>query len=353
MTVVGVDQREVTALVDALHASGAAPADASLLAVDAAPIGIGAMADTFRMQLTWSEGSVGPRSLVAKKPSSDPAAAATAASLGAYEREARFYVELAPRTEVRAPRLLGIVHEAGVPNTVLLEDLSEEYQPGDQFAGLTVDVLQQARHQLVLLQAPFWEDEETAAIDWLHRRLGVPIPGIVERMERSWSSARDTIGASLTADERACVDRFVTRAGEWAMSLSGPSSLVHHDYRVDNMLFGRGELVVLDWQTIGWGPAMFDVAYLFGTSLEPEQRRAVERDEIARHVDDLAAAGVSWNTESAWHAYRQASFAVLLMLVPPIASVKTNPRMEAMYRRLLAFGARMALDLDALEFLPT
>jgi len=33
-------------------------------------------------------------------------------------------------------------------------------------------------------------------------------------------------------------------------------------------------------------------------------------------------------------------------------TVKTNPRMEATYRRLIPFGARMALDLDALEFLP-
>ena len=117
------------------------------------------------------------------------------------------------------------------------------------------------------------------------------------------------------------------------------------------MLFGRGELVVLDWQTIGWGPAMFDVAYLLGTSLEPVRRRAVERGQVLRHVDDLAAHGVSWSAHDAWEAYRHASFAVLLMLVPPIATVKTNPRMEAMYRRLIAFGARMVLDLGALEFL--
>jgi len=353
MTLAGVDREELLRLAQALRDSGAAAPDAQLITMSPQPIGIGAMADTFRIELSWSADGAGPRSLVAKKPSSDPAAAATAASLGAYEREARFYTELAPCTAVRAPRLLGVVQaDDGVPSTVLLEDLSKDYQPGDQFAELDLHVLRQARRQLLLLQAPFWEDQQTASLAWLHRRLGVPIPHIVERMQRSWSAARDTIGASLAAEERACVDRFVAGAGGWALGLGGPTSLVHHDYRVDNMLFGRGELVVLDWQTIGWGSVMFDVAYLHGTSLAPERRRAVERAEIARHVEDLAAEGVAWGVDAAWKAYRHAAFAVLLMLVPPIASVKVNPRMEAMYCRLLAFGARMALDLGAFEFLP-
>jgi aminoglycoside/choline kinase family phosphotransferase len=352
MTPAAAESVEADRMVHALQSAGMAVPSAELVGMEKAPIGIGAMADTFRIQLTWSEESAGPRSLVIKKPYADPAAAATAASLGAYEREAKFYVELAPRTAVRAPRLLGVELDDGIPSTVLLEDLSEDYHPGDQFAELALPLLRQARHQLVLLQAPFWQNADTANLDWLHRRLGVPIPAIVERMQRSWSSARSTIGSGLTSDERACVDRFVSRAGEWASGLNGPCSLVHHDYRVDNMLFGQNEIVVLDWQTIGWGPAMFDVAYLLGTSLEPERRRAVERDEIARHVDELAQHGVDWDAAEAWQAYRQAAFAVLLMLVPPIASVKTNARMEAMYGRLIAFGARMAIDLDALDLLP-
>jgi len=112
MTLAGVD-REATRLARALVDSGAASPGAELAAIDAAPIGIGAMADTFRVQLTWSVLAAGPASLVVKKPSTDAAAAATAASLGAYEREARFYIELAPRTAVRVPRLLGAVLDDG------------------------------------------------------------------------------------------------------------------------------------------------------------------------------------------------------------------------------------------------
>jgi hypothetical protein len=87
--------------------------------------------------------------------------------------------------------------------------------------------------------------------------------------------------------------------------------------------------------------------------VSPETRRAIEGDEVSRHVADLAALGVTWDDEAAWTSYRKAAFAVLLMLVPPTGSVKRSDRGDAMFRRLLRFGARMALDLEADQFLPS
>ena len=316
---------------------------AQLAGVEAEPIGIGAMADTLLVRLNWSGDVTGPPTLVAKLPSADPLAARTAASLGAYEREARFYAELAPRTQVSVPAYYGTLPDGGL----LLEDLSA-LEPGDQFHDMPTARLRQARRQLVALQAPFWEDPETAGLDWLHRRQGVPIPAIVERMERSWAVAAERLAGDFDAAERAVIDRFVGAAGAWAESLAGPFSLSHHDFRADNLLIGGERLVVLDWQTVGWGAPMFDVAYLLCTSVGVETRRAIERDEVRLHVDEL---GVDWSHDEAWDAYRRASWATLLMLVPPTGSVKASERLDRMFRRLLRHGARMALDLDAQEFL--
>lgn len=346
------DVTDLDTIAQALRSSGAAEPDAVLAGAEFLAIGEGAMADTFKVHMTWVTDGTGPSSLVMKRPSTDVKAAATAASLGAYEREARFYTELAPRSAVRAPGLLGVMTNADspVPDTVLLEDLTDGYRPGEQLSETPLIDVRRARHQLALLQAPFWDDPKTAALPWLHRRIGVPIPGILERMDRSWSDARE-IRESLDPPERECIDRFVAGAGKWAQSASGPCSLVHHDYRVDNMLFSDSEVVAIDWQTIGWGPVLFDFAYLLGTSLETETRRSVERDELVRYLADLEDLGVDWSLDRAWEAYRWSAFAVLLMLVPPISSVKSTPRSDAMFRRLLALGARFALDLDSLELL--
>jgi hypothetical protein len=339
-------------VVEALRQSHCATEDAEIASMDAQPVGIGALADTFRLEPVWRRGS-GPPSLVAKVPSTDPTAAATAASIGAYAREVRFYEDLAPRTTLSVPAHLGTLEIDGERTGLLLEDLTD-LAPGDQMTEPSIALLRRARHQLVELQRPFWDDEQLAGADWLHRRQGIPIPGIHDRMQRSWSVAADRITAGFDQEERAAIDRFVPAASAWAETLSGPFSLCHHDFRMDNLLVGHGpeRVVVLDWQTVGWGSPMFDVAYLLGTSLEPETRRLVERDEVARHVDELGGAGVIWTFDGAWEAYRRAAFAVLLMLVPPTGSVKASDRTDAMYRRLLRQGARMVLDLGALEFLP-
>lgn len=99
-----------------------AAASDSLVGIDARPIGIGALADTFLVTLRWAAGAAGPGSLVAKLPSVDPQAARTAASLGAYEREARFYAELAPCTGLSLPAHYGTLGDGGL----LLEPLIDE-----------------------------------------------------------------------------------------------------------------------------------------------------------------------------------------------------------------------------------
>ena len=209
--------------------------------------------------------------------------------------------------------------------------------------------LRQARRQLVALQAPFWDDGETAALEWLHRRQGVPIGGIVERMERSWAVAADRLDRRLRPAERAVIDRFVASAGAWAEALDGPFSLCHHDFRADNLLIGGGRLVVLDWQTVGWGAPMFDVAYLLGTSVGPETRRDVERDEVRRHVEEL---DVGWSDADAWAGVPAGLLGGAADARAADRQREGSERLDRMFRRLLRQGARMALDLDAQEFLP-
>ncbi len=347
----------------ALRARGRCRDTATIRTLTTEPIGIGALADTFRLHLTWRDGE-GPDTLVAKMPAADESAARTAASIGAYEREVRFYVDLAPASTVAVPELYGVLGEAGAEAGLLLADLSERYVPGEQLSDAPPELVRRLRRQLVALQAPFWNDASTGGLDWLHRRLGVPIPGIAARMRTSWATSRERLTGGFDPAEVDLIDRFVTCADAWAQSLDGPYSLTHHDFRLDNVMVARAAdpadstssaeppVVVLDWQTVGWGVPMFDVAYLLGTSMSPARRRELEREEIRRHVADLREAGVAWDEDDAWRRYRQASFAVLLMLVPPTGSVKQSARADAMFARLLRFGARMALDLDATEFLP-
>lgn len=72
-----------------------------------------------------------------------------------------------------------------------------------------------------------------------------------------------------------------------------PWTLLHGDYRLDNVLFrSNGDLVVLDLQALMYGRPAFDVAYFITTALAPEH--SIEETVLLRtYHDALVAAGVS------------------------------------------------------------
>jgi thiamine kinase-like enzyme len=128
--------------------------------------------------------------------------------------------------------------------------------------------------------------------------------------------------------------------------------LAHHDYRLDNMLFGDGKIWVVDWQTLGWGPPAWDLSYFVGSSLDVEDRRAWERDLVQRHAERLRAAGISdWGRDIAWDAYRQMAYGTFLLTMPAAGEVRSNERTRQMYVAMWNRAATMVQDLGSHEFL--
>ncbi len=70
-----------------------------------------------------------------------------------------------------------------------------------------------------------------------------------------------------------------------------PWTVVHGDFRLDNLMFGGERVAVLDWQTVRLGPAMSDVAYFIGSALQPDDRRSNEESLVREYHAALVAAG--------------------------------------------------------------
>lgn len=314
------------------------------------PIGDGQLADSFLVSMNWPEPELGfPTSAVVKLPSSDVNSARIGGSIGAYRRECDFYRQIAPQLTVRTPELLGVIESS---QGVILEDLSERAARRDQIGADNIDFVRAGCRELVGLQAPFWDDPTVASLPWLHRRMGLPIPDIAERYRTSWKAVKSDWSDRFQPDEIEAVSRFAVACEDWAKSLKGPFTLVHHDYRFDNMMFEGTDPYILDWQTVGWGLPMFDFAYLLGTSLTSSDRAAYERELVDEQSAALTAAGVSgMGPDEAWEAYRLASFATLLMLVPAARSVQRSERGDQMFTTSIQRGARQIIELNALDLL--
>jgi hypothetical protein len=320
---------------------------APVAALTTTRIGTGQMSESHRVEPTYAAGpDAGPASVVVKLAASDPTSRATGIGLGIYEREVRFYEELAPRIGGPLAGCLASAFDAAEGwFTLVLEDIAPARQ-GDQIAGCGVDEAALAMEGLARLHAPVLADPVLGATPWLNESspvnqafLSQLLPGFLERY-----------GDCVAPEHRALCERFVASSDAWMTDRQPPLGLVHGDYRLDNLLFGEARsLTVVDWQTVGWGPVMLDASYFLGGGLTVEDRRRHEEELVRLYHDALGAEGFSW--EACWAGYRRQAFHNVLMAIVASMLVERTPRGDDMFMATLARGAQQALDLDAVELL--
>lgn len=318
------------------------------------PVGTGQMADTLRLHLEVEGPSAAPETLVAKIASSDEASRATGAIMRAYEVEVCFYAEVAERTAMRAPEAhwCALDVEAGA-FTLILSDVVGATQ-GDQIAGCSVDVAAACLEDLAGLHGPCWEDPALAALGWLNRG-GPELEGFTAGVVQGVLPAfLERYGSMLSSDQVGLLEAFIPRMGDWYAARVGPRTAAHSDFRLDNLLFVPGESrpVVVDFQTMVWGHAGDDLAYLIGGNLLPEDRRGAEEDLIAEYLGLLAASGVEgYGRAEIDRAYRLGTLAGVVMGVGASMLVQRTERGDEMFLCSIGRHAQHALDLDALSLL--
>jgi aminoglycoside phosphotransferase (APT) family kinase protein len=147
-----------------------------------------------------------------------------------------------------------------------------------------------------------------------------------------------------------------TAAGPLFAGLGEPFSLVHVDYRLDNLLIDQRQqpprVAVVDWQSITLGSPLADVAYFLGAGLEPARRRAVEAYIVRASHAALQRAGIdgyAWTC--CWDDYRRAAFAGFGVTVIASMLVQQTPRGDEMFTVMARRHSRHAIDLGAEAFL--
>ena len=324
----------------------------TVVGVEATPIGTGQIADSVRLALAWAVASGGPSTLVAKVTTASPTSRATAMATRTYEVEAGFYNDLATTLAVRTPRCWWAGHD---PDTgaygILLEDVAPAVQ-GDQVAGCSVDDAAAALKEAALLHGSRWGDAALGHIAWLDRTsvggggvsglLQALLPGFLERY-----------GSRLSRDVVALAERFASRAGAYGAGAHGARTVVHADFRNDNLMFGGERVCVLDWQTAGLGAALSDVSYFLGGSLLPDVRRAGEQDLVRAYWQRLVAMpGVEITWDECWEDYRRFAFGGLVMAVIASMIVVRTDRGDDMFVAMADRAGRHAIDLDSEGLLP-
>ncbi len=320
---------------------------ARVVAARTDPVGTGQVADTVRIHLEYDPPGAGPATLVAKVPSADETSRAGAAATRTYEVEASFYRDLAGELPVRTPECWYAAHDAATnAYVVVLEDVAPAVQ-GDQMRGCAVGDIEAAVDELALLHGPRWGDPTLAAMDWPRRPTPESTQGTGDLITWAVESFKERYTDRLEPATVALVERFMPRLRDYVAHPSEPWTVVHGDFRADNLLFGGPRVVVVDWQTVALGAGPSDLAYLLGASLLPEVRREHEGALVDRFVDALHAQGVTVARETVWTQYRRYAFGGLIMAIVAQALVRRTERGDEMFITMADRHSRQVLDLDS------
>ena len=295
-----------------------------------------------------------PTSLVVKLPSLDETSRSTGVALRNYEREVKFYDHIASTVDMRVPHCHhGEWDEATGDFVLVLEDMAPAAQ-GDQVVGCDVSEARTAVVELARLHGPRWEDPTLDEHEFLSRRSG---PEDVDQLVGLWSMFLPGFLATyeqyLTASGIALLQTFGSRLGPWIDGRSGPSTIVHGDYRLDNLLFATEEggppVTAVDWQTPGHGAPVADLAYFCGAGLLPAARRDHEKSLLDAYATGLATYGVEIDAGWLWSQYRREAFAGVVMSVIASQVVGSTGRSETMFAAMASRHLQHCLDLDALD----
>jgi PAS domain-containing protein len=251
---------------------------------------------------------------------------------------------------------------------LVLEDMAPAVQ-GDQLTGCTVERARDVVRELAKLHGPRWADPTLDEIDWIEHDRAAPIGSAVDEVaDRASIEAAGglammwqmlfpgfaaTYRSHLDAEEYELAEHFGTVIAEWRAGRSGPRSITHGDFRLDNMLFATSPddppVTVVDWQTPAHGTPLTDLSYFLGAGLLAPERRVHERELIDVYLEALSAYDITLDEAWVWDQYRRDAFAGLVVAAMASQIVTLNDRSEAMFGAMAQRHLRQALDLDSLS----
>jgi len=252
------DPRELTPdwLGAALQSAGL---DVRVRSLRSEPVGTGQMAHNERIFIEYADAPAdAPASLVGKFPSPNESSRGAGAA-GGYLAEVRFYTDLAGKLSIRTPACFyGAIAEDRATFTLLLEDLAPARQ-GDQIQGASDDQIEAAVVNLAGLHAPLWNHPSLRQIDWISVGTNA---GYGEFLRAATPLFLERYADRLATEDAETLAAFAERIDRWVATQPEHETLVHGDYRLDNLLVdGVTPTAIIDWEMANVSGPLTDLAW--------------------------------------------------------------------------------------------
>jgi hypothetical protein len=219
----------------------------------------------------------------------------------AVERALRFHRAVGLQVGGSVPACLGgLVNSESDTGVLLLEDVAPAVQ-GDVLARCTHLQALAAVRSLARVHAASWDtigDSAGGVPHWKARAMAS------DQWAERLSAAADRFPEILTAPSVDMLRELPRRVEQAIESLQvGPTSWIHGDMHLDNVLFRPdGTAVLLDWSGAVIGPPAVDLVRLLTERVNGDDRDALVSEQISTYAVELAIGEATVMIEDLWDA---------------------------------------------------
>jgi aminoglycoside phosphotransferase (APT) family kinase protein len=324
--------------------------------VQIAAVGTGQAGATYRVSVRYNANPTQlPATFVVKLSSQRPEIREKVSP--GYRVEHAFYTLLARHLDVPIPRAYHCEISADALDFALIMADETPAEPGDQIQGCSPAQARLAARAIAGLHGPLWCDPTIA--DFPYTVMPKPSPESASMLGEVMNSASELalneIGHLLTEQDRATFVDATALTETWLLLEPDRYSVLHGDYRIDNLLFTPDDsrVSIVDWQSLTVGLPARDLTYFTATSMQPELRREMERELVLIYHQSLRTYCVSgYDLETCWHDYRLGALqATLICGLGAAFTPAPNERAERMIVAMMSRACQAIRELESLELI--
>ena len=331
--------------------------DVAVASIDVAPVrdGAGLVGQVAHVVPHYDVAPDGaPTALIVKLPTRDAQIRGFANGMGMYEREGRFYADIAPRVELRVPRVLHNACDPAADRYCLVMEAVDVGQRINQLGGVPPKRAAEVIATIGAFHAAWHDHPMLNEWTWLPRPSDPLNKVLAPRFEGAWPHFERDYAHRVPGDTAHWVQEFAPQMNAWWDSKDAPPyTIVHGDFRLDNMLWTpAGELVLLDWQIVQCGFGLYDVAYFIVTNLKVDDRRTHEDALLALWRDTMLAGGADPGSPDEVHRlYRETVLFWATGVACATAEFGSTPEGRTLVDTLVERAFTAAADLNVGEVL--
>ena len=323
--------------------------------------GQGFLGDIARLKITYDKKSPElPITMIVKMPLYRRISDSTTQNF--YEREIRFYTEIAPISPIRVPDLIySSIDSEAKRNILILEDCSH-YKMMDQIEGLDYEQTKQVINSIADFHARWWDAPDLFSFDWMPKPKEGFVMDFIDIFRQSWdfSIKSENFETIFPEGSRKIGDKMCKQY-PWLINSTPDENLTiaHYDLRAENIFFdsdnSENPVIILDWMTAAISVGILDVAYLLAGSLKIDLRRKIEKEIIELYLKRLEEKGiVGLDFDFIWEFYLRSLLGYVYL--PTLAFALLNrsvPRTFEIQTTTIKRFFTAIIDNDAIDVCPS